>query len=96
MEYCFLGNTGIEVSSLCMGTMTFGREADQAASKDIFNRCRDVSKIDISRAGIAHVVYTLFVHNSFGCFSPYEAIILKVKLIRGSVIRFDFGSWCCQ
>ena len=42
MEYCFLGITGIQVSSLCMGTMTFGREADKAAAKDIFNRCRDV------------------------------------------------------
>ena len=41
MEYCFLGKTGIQVSNLCMGTMTFGREADKAASKDIFNRCRD-------------------------------------------------------
>jgi aryl-alcohol dehydrogenase-like predicted oxidoreductase len=41
MEYCFLGKTGIQVSSLCMGTMTFGREADKEASKDIFNRCRD-------------------------------------------------------
>ena len=41
MEYCFLGKTGIQVSSLCMGTMTFGREADKAAYKDIFNRCRD-------------------------------------------------------
>ncbi len=41
MEYCFLGTTGIQVSKLCMGTMTFGREADEAASKDIFNCCRD-------------------------------------------------------
>jgi aryl-alcohol dehydrogenase-like predicted oxidoreductase len=41
MEYCFLGKTGIQVSSLCMGTMTFGREADKAAARDIFNRCRD-------------------------------------------------------
>ena len=41
MEYCFLGNTGIQVSKLCMGTMTFGREADDAAAKDIFNCCRD-------------------------------------------------------
>ena len=41
MEYCFLGKTGIQVSSLCMGTMTFGREADKAASKDIFNHCRN-------------------------------------------------------
>ena len=41
MEYCFLGNTGIQVSKLCMGTMTFGREADEGASKEIFNCCRD-------------------------------------------------------
>jgi aryl-alcohol dehydrogenase-like predicted oxidoreductase len=41
MEYCFLGKTGIQVSGLCMGTMTFGREADETAAKDIFNRCRD-------------------------------------------------------
>jgi aryl-alcohol dehydrogenase-like predicted oxidoreductase len=41
MEYCFLGSTGIQVSKLCMGTMTFGREADKAASKAIFDRCRD-------------------------------------------------------
>lgn len=41
MEYCFLGNTGIEVSQLCMGTMTFGREADRTVSKQMFDRCRD-------------------------------------------------------
>jgi aryl-alcohol dehydrogenase-like predicted oxidoreductase len=41
MEYCFLGSTGIQVSELCMGTMTFGREADEAVAKDIFKCCRD-------------------------------------------------------
>jgi len=41
MKYRFLGNTGIRVSQLCMGTMTFGREADKSASKGIFNRCLD-------------------------------------------------------
>jgi aryl-alcohol dehydrogenase-like predicted oxidoreductase len=41
MEYCFLGNTSVQVSCLCMGTMTFGREADEAVSKAIFNRCRE-------------------------------------------------------
>ena len=41
MKYKFLGNTGIQVSTLCMGTMTFGREADKAASKAMFTRCRD-------------------------------------------------------
>ena len=32
MEYRFLGKTGLRVSELCLGTMTFGREADEAAS----------------------------------------------------------------
>ena len=41
MNYNFLGNTGIQVSGQCMGTMTFGREADKAASRAIFNQCRD-------------------------------------------------------
>jgi len=41
MKYNYLGSTGIQVSCLCMGTMTFGREADKAESKAIFNQCRD-------------------------------------------------------
>jgi len=32
MEYRFLGKTGLRVSELCLGTMTFGREADEATS----------------------------------------------------------------
>ena len=41
MKYRYFGNTGIQVSCLCMGTMTFGREADEAASRAMFNQCRD-------------------------------------------------------
>jgi aryl-alcohol dehydrogenase-like predicted oxidoreductase len=41
MKYCFLGSTGVQVSKLCMGTMTFGREADKTAAREIFNCCRD-------------------------------------------------------
>jgi aryl-alcohol dehydrogenase-like predicted oxidoreductase len=41
MEYKLLGNTGIKVSSLCMGTMTFGSEADEKTSAEIFSRCRE-------------------------------------------------------
>jgi aryl-alcohol dehydrogenase-like predicted oxidoreductase len=41
MKYKFLGNTGIQVSTLCMGTMTFGREADEGVSRAMFKRCRD-------------------------------------------------------
>ncbi len=41
MKNRFLGKTGIRVSQLCMGTMTFGREADKSESKAMFSRCLD-------------------------------------------------------
>ena len=41
MEYRLLGNTGLRVSALCMGTLTFGREADRMESAAMFGRCRD-------------------------------------------------------
>jgi aryl-alcohol dehydrogenase-like predicted oxidoreductase len=41
MDYKLLGSTGVKVSRLCMGTMTFGKEADKAASTAMFRRCRD-------------------------------------------------------
>ncbi len=41
MDYVTLGNTGIRVSRLCMGTMTFGREADEQTSAAMFHRCRE-------------------------------------------------------
>ena len=41
MEYRLLGGTGVKVSALCFGTMTFGGDADEAASAALFARCRD-------------------------------------------------------
>ena len=41
METVFLSNTGVKVSRLGFGTMTFGTDADEATSKKLFNRCRD-------------------------------------------------------
>ncbi|UCG07824.1 MAG: aldo/keto reductase [Desulfobacterales bacterium] len=41
MKFRFLGNTGIQVSCLCLGSMTFGSETNKAPAKAIFNRCRD-------------------------------------------------------
>ena len=42
MEYRTLGKTGVQVSSLCFGTMSFGGDADEATSAAMFHRCRDV------------------------------------------------------
>ena len=42
MQYTLLGNTGITVSRLCFGTMSFGGDADEATSAAMFARCLDV------------------------------------------------------
>ncbi len=41
MNYKTLGRTGIQVSELCFGTMTFGDSADKAESQALYSRCRD-------------------------------------------------------
>src|SRR5512133_3439761 len=39
MRYRFLGSTGVSVSELCLGTMTFGRESDEELSRTMMDRC---------------------------------------------------------
>jgi aryl-alcohol dehydrogenase-like predicted oxidoreductase len=41
MQYRFLGKTGVKVSMLCFGSMSFGGEADEAASTALYRKCRD-------------------------------------------------------
>lgn len=46
MKHHFVGKTGIKVSRLAFGTMTFGGDADESTSRALFFRCLD--------AGIDH------------------------------------------
>ena len=41
MQYRLLGQTGVTVSSLCFGAMSFGGDADAATSAALYARCRD-------------------------------------------------------
>lgn len=41
MEYTFLGRTGLSVSRLCLGTMSFGGDADEPAARAMYALCRD-------------------------------------------------------
>lgn len=41
MEYRTVGKTGIQVSNLCFGTMSFGGDADEVTSKAMYRRCRE-------------------------------------------------------
>jgi len=41
MTYRFLGKTGVKVSTIAYGTMSFGGDASEADSKALFEACRD-------------------------------------------------------
>jgi aryl-alcohol dehydrogenase-like predicted oxidoreductase len=41
MEYTTLGRTGVTVSRLCFGTMSFGSTSDEPTSRAVFERCLD-------------------------------------------------------
>ncbi len=41
MKFRALGNTGVQVSQLCFGTMSFGGDADEAAAAKMFRACRE-------------------------------------------------------
>ncbi|KPK86042.1 MAG: aldo/keto reductase [Phycisphaerae bacterium SM23_33] len=41
MQYTTLGRTGVQVSRLCFGTMSFGGDADEDTSAKMFRRCRE-------------------------------------------------------
>jgi aryl-alcohol dehydrogenase-like predicted oxidoreductase len=41
MQYTNLGTTGVQVSRLCFGTMSFGGDANEEMSASLFHRCRD-------------------------------------------------------
>lgn len=52
MEYRYLGATGTKVSMLCMGAMTFGREADEAESHRMLDRFVDAGGNFIDTANV--------------------------------------------
>jgi aryl-alcohol dehydrogenase-like predicted oxidoreductase len=41
MKFRNLGEAAIQAPALCLGTMTFGAEADEVSSRAIYSRCRD-------------------------------------------------------
>jgi aryl-alcohol dehydrogenase-like predicted oxidoreductase len=42
MDYRLLGRTGVRVSRLCFGTMSFGGDADESESARMYGACRDL------------------------------------------------------
>src|SRR5690242_21444019 len=61
MEYTHLGRTGLQVSRLCLGTMNFGAQADEADSFAIMDGAReqginffDTANVYSTRRGEGH------------------------------------------
>ncbi len=52
MEYRNLGKTGVQVSELCLGAMTFGREADEPTSFQMLDRFVEVGGNFIDTANV--------------------------------------------
>jgi aryl-alcohol dehydrogenase-like predicted oxidoreductase len=52
MEYRNLGKTGLKVSELCLGAMTFGRECDEGLSHRILDRFAEVGGTFIDTADV--------------------------------------------
>ncbi len=61
MEYTYLGDTGVLVSKLCFGTMSFGGDADEKTSTAMFHYCREkginfFDCADVYQGGIAEEI----------------------------------------
>ncbi|MFZ4584408.1 MAG: aldo/keto reductase [Acidimicrobiia bacterium] len=61
MELRMFGRTGVRVSELCLGTMTFGNEADEAASRAMIDRFLDaggnfIDTADVYNGGVSEEI----------------------------------------
>ena len=52
MEYRYLGRTGLKVSELCLGAMTFGRESTEAESNQMLDHFKAVGGNFIDTADV--------------------------------------------
>ncbi len=61
MEFRYMGRTGLKVSELCLGAMTFGRESDEATSYAILDRFMEdggnfIDTADVYSQGISETL----------------------------------------
>jgi len=84
MEYRYLGNTGLKVSALCLGTMQFGWTADEATSHQVLDAAFDAGINFIDTAD----VYSRWIEGNPG--GVAETIIgnwlKKTKIPRDQIV----------
>ncbi len=85
MHYRFMGKTGLKVSELCLGAMTFGREADEPTSFVIMDRFFEaggnfIDTADVYTRGVSEEIVGRWLRGK-----PREDVILATK------VRFPMG-----
>jgi len=85
LEYRRLGGTGLMVSELCLGCMTFGRELDETGSKGIITRFLDeggnfLDTADVYERGVSEEITGRALKEV-----PREDVVLATK------VRFPMG-----
>ena len=86
MEHAFVAGTGIRVSRLALGTMTFGGEADRDASAAIYRRAREAGidffdTADIYQKGRSEEILGELIRHE------RDAVVLATKAYFPSVAR---------
>ena len=81
MKYRTLGRTGVKVSALAFGTMSFGGDADEETSQALYRRCRDVGInhfdcADVYQKGVSEEILRRLDDSE----TPIDALAEDVKL----------------
>jgi aryl-alcohol dehydrogenase-like predicted oxidoreductase len=85
MNYRFLGRTGMKVSELCLGAMTFGREADEALSHRMLNRFVEAGGNFIDTADVYTRGASEFILGRWLKGQPRDQLVIATK------VRFGMG-----
>src|SRR6516164_1928273 len=86
MEYRYLGKTGLKVSELCLGAMTFGRESSEESSRQILDRFVEAGGNFVDTAD----VYTLGASEEI--LGRWLAGKKRDDLVIATKVRFPMGS----
>lgn len=84
MEYRFLGKTGLKVSELCLGTLTFGRESSEEVSHQILDRFVEaggnfIDTADVYGRGVSEEVLGRWLKGK-----PRDDLVVATK-VRGAM-----------
>jgi aryl-alcohol dehydrogenase-like predicted oxidoreductase len=86
MEFRYLGRTGLKVSELCLGAMTFGREADERSSFEM---------LDAFQAAGGNFIDTADVYTkgaSEALVGRWLSVQRREDLVIATKVRFPMGS----